>query len=576
MDTADTNTTEKNVSLASSLRALRRHNDFSTAATAVSKALKIHPELTAYDLKVLLIKTTLVRGIKNSDAHEAKKIGDRRLKYLRYGPYLRTKDGVRYASLDEVPSQNINDMKGSLGQQDGRLIDALAEFIKEIGNIKIYITSAINDTDFKYAGAEITNSKRKKYFIQLPKQCCFLENFPLPEKQTVISEATNADKVQETIIDEPNSSSVPTVATPNTEVSQATMAEAPLSHGWGDNGGLRPSYTLRQVQGGILGDTIIFNSISNSTMGNEKKFVAVREDDGVHAGLENVWHSNYITVEDGKTYIIRLYVHNNNPNGLQAIAKNVRAAFNLPSESGRQIRVTGYIRSSNATPGQYWANVVFCSDIVQFHLEYIWGSARLENRGLGQRTSIKASDDIVTRASTGGILVDYDTLDGSVPGGYQFATYITIRVKAVFEADYRVEQRVRLAGTDEWRTNVENVNVGDLIEFRIQYRNISNQTQYDVMLRDILPKNLVYVPDTTVLVNAKETRAFNGDQDKLVTSGIDIGSYLPGANAYVDFTAKVIDVTLQNGSNTLVNWSQCGVGQVTLQDYATVQLYIDK
>lgn len=213
----------------------------------------------------------------------------------------------------------------------------------------------------------------------------------------------------------------------------------PPTPDWGDNGGGRPSYTLAQVQGGILGNTIVFNSISDGVIGNEKNFVGVREDDGIHMGADNLWHSNYITIEDKKTYIIRLYVHNNNPNGIRAIAKNVRAAINIPTLSAKQIQVTGFIESSNATPSKYWASVVFRSDGSFFHLEYCNGSARLENNDFGKRfgkvSGIVASDDIVTRASSGGILVAYDTLDGSIPGCHQYANYVTIRVKAVFDEE---------------------------------------------------------------------------------------------------------------------------------------------
>lgn len=217
------------------------------------------------------------------------------------------------------------------------------------------------------------------------------------------------------------------------------MCSPPPTPDWGDNGGGRPSYTLAQVQGGILGNTIVFNSISDGVIGNEKNFVGVREDDGIHMGADNLWHSNYITIEDKKTYIIRLYVHNNNPNGIRAIAKNVRAAIDIPALSAKQIQVTGFIESSNATPSKYWASVVFRSDESSFRLEYCYGSARLENNDFGKRfgkvSGIVASDDIVTRASSGGILVAYDTLDGSIPGCHQYANYVTIRVKAVFDEE---------------------------------------------------------------------------------------------------------------------------------------------
>lgn len=342
---------------------------------------------------------------------------------------------------------------------------------------------------------------------------------------------------------------------------------------WGDNGGGRKSYTINQINQGALGNKIVFNSISNSVIGNEKNFVGARENTGVNAGIENVWNGNDITVEDGKEYLVRLYVHNNNPNGRNAVSENTRVAFNIPTISAKQVQVNGYIYSDNATPNEYWDYVNFNSDQA-FHLEYVYGSALIENRGYASQANggaKKLSDEIVTKAASNhGVKIGFDKEgDGKIPGCYQYASYITIRVKAVFDTDYRIEQRVRKAGETEWKTNVE-ANVGDKLEFRIQYKNTSKATQRSVMVRNVLPKNLTYVPGSTVLTNAAYTLSIN--QDTLVTTGINIGHYNAGANALIDFQAVVTDRSLQPGSNTLVNWAQGGVGQKVLQDYATVHI----
>ena len=50
----------------------------------------------------------------------------------------------------------------------------------------------------------------------------------------------------------------------------------------------------------------------------------------------------------------------------------------------------------------------------------------------------------------------------------------------------------------------------------------------------------------------------------------NIGNYTPNSNAYVRYTAEVVDENLACGSNTLVNWVKAGVGETTLQDYAAV------
>jgi len=341
--------------------------------------------------------------------------------------------------------------------------------------------------------------------------------------------------------------------------------------GWGDNGGGRESHTAKEINSGALGDTIIFNSISDSTIGNEKNFVGARPDNGANAGADNAWNGNEITVEDGAVYLIRAYVHNNSPLGYDAVAENVKVAFNIPTVSAKIVPVNGFIFCDNAMPSKYWDGVAFTSDNF-FHLEYVYGSALLENDGVGENGSIALSDEIVTKAaSNNGTLIGYSSLNGEIPGGYQYACYVTIKVRVVFDSDYTVTAKVRQAGItgpDSWSTQTT-ANIGDEVEFQMEYRNTSEDTQENVMIRDVLPPNLEYVAGSTLIYNVKYDGA-SVDQDTIVTTGINIGNYTAGSNAYIRFTARIVDVNLADGSNTLVNWAQCGVGQVTLQDYAAV------
>lgn len=373
---------------------------------------------------------------------------------------------------------------------------------------------------------------------------------------------------------------------------------------WGDNLGYNPetgkngrsSYTIEEINNGAIGATpqsdgenyknspyypgqIIFNTISDSTIGNEKNFVAAREctrrEDGSWEGAtkDTVWKGNDIEAEDGRYYIIRLFVHNNNPNGEDAIAEDTHVSFSIPNEydrKNRRIQVNGFIDSSNATPSEYWDYVNFNSD-VPFHLDYIYGSALLENNGIGLG-GLTLSDDIVKAASTDGVLIGYDALDGRIPGCYQYDNYVTIKVKAVFDYEYTVEQKVRLAGSDnDWEDAIK-AKVGDKVEFRIEYINTGDTSQTGVAIKDILPENLRYVEGTTELKNSNHPDKATAEHDYLVTDGIRIGDYGPDANAYVYFTAEVVDDSLAAGINTLTNWSQAGVGLKTIQDYVTVEV----
>ncbi len=347
----------------------------------------------------------------------------------------------------------------------------------------------------------------------------------------------------------------------------------------------RPSYTTEEVNQGALGDNIVFNSISDNTDlhedgGSEKNFVAAREcfqrSDGSWESVTDntVWSNNDITVEDGHYYIIRLYVKNDNPNGKDAVAENTHVSFSIPADydqENKRIQVNGFIDSPNAVPDEYWDYVNFNSE-TPFHLEYVYGSALLENNGLG---SLAVGDDIV-KAKSGGILIGYDSLNGEIPGGHQYDNYVTVKVRAVCEDRYSVNQRVRLAGgnEDDW-TDTVNAKVGDKVEFRIVYENTSNESQTGVAIKDILPENLEYVAGSSVIKNSNHPNGAKIVQDSLVENGIRIGDYSAGANAYIYFTAEVVDEDLEQGLNVLTNWSQAGVGDVTIQDSAEVRIQND-
>ena len=385
-----------------------------------------------------------------------------------------------------------------------------------------------------------------------------------------------------------------TLAVAATTAAVAGVVAAPsLVSAWGDNSGLanmRPSYTLDQINANVLGNRVVLNSISNTpNFGDEKYFVGAREYDGKNtSGKQNDWANDEITVKDGQEYIIRLYVHNNNKYDTN-VARDVKVAFSIPQDSAKSIRVDGIISSSNANPnpdkagqeGKYYSYVDFKSTS-DFHLEYVYGSALLENNGVGAK-GLALNDDLVTKASQGGQMIGYYdhrqtpddpvVLDGIIPGCYQYSSYITIRVKAVFDTDFRVNQKVRLVGDDTWHNYVD-AKVGDLVEFQTQYKNTDyrDNTHENVAMKAILPKNLQYVKGSSKIFSAKWPNGLTLDQDTLVEGGIGIGTYAKNANAYVRFTAKVVDENLVCGTTGLVNWVQASVGQVTLQDFATVRV----
>ena len=372
-----------------------------------------------------------------------------------------------------------------------------------------------------------------------------------------------------------------------------SMISNPLiSFAWGDStyletgveGSHRTFYTQADIDNGLLGDKITFNSITDDkSVGNERNFVSALSTD---ADIHGYWKGNDITVSDGGKYYIRLYVHNNSPYGTAGMSTGTKVAISgigqsETNEDGQQeVEVNGFIYSDNATPKEYWDYVRFQSDI-PFHLEYMYGSAVLFNNDIGSgQNGYPLPDDIVTKSgSENGTFIGYSKLDGNVPGCYEYSNYITVCVKAVYDYDVTLQTQVRKAGEKEWSDSVK-AEIGDQIEFQLEFNNISTEVKTNVMIRDILPGNLKYVANTTKLYNSNypnwATLTPDGD---IVTRGVNIGSYLGsadgknGGNAFVRFTAEVINEDLKYGSNTLVCWGQANVGSAThVESYAVIEV----
>ena len=334
---------------------------------------------------------------------------------------------------------------------------------------------------------------------------------------------------------------------------------------WGDDTeDGRRTYTIEEINKGAIDDQIVLNSISDNPDLNELYFVQARA-----ADAKNVWNANDIEVENGKEYIVRLYVHNNNPRGTEMVAKGVTANVNVPTESGKAITVTGTISAENSKPAKVWDEVVFKSSTNTFHLEYVKGSALIENNGKINNT--KLSDNLVM----GGTALGYDSLNGEIPGCFKYAAIVTFRVKAIYDYDFSVTKLVRLAGETEWKKQVY-AKVGDTVEYKITYKNTSDSLEKDVVLFDKLGSNQTYVAGSAKLYNSnyKDGLAL---KDGLTTSeGINIGDYKANAAAVVTFQVTMKDDNLGcGGDNVLRSWAQGYIGhdETMKQDYADVLIY---
>lgn len=327
---------------------------------------------------------------------------------------------------------------------------------------------------------------------------------------------------------------------------------------WGPT---RDTYTIEKPA-----DKITFNSITNNpNIDDERNFVGIRE-----VGSTNVWYDN-MKVQEGKEYFVRMYVHNNAATSLNLVAENVTASVNLPTTTGKSIQVTGYINSSNASPKEVYDHATFTGD-KNFNLAYVKSSLKYENNAFGPN-GVALPESIFTSA---GAKLGYDKLDGKIPGCFQYAGYVTFKVKPQIEKnnDFNLTKMVSKKGADKW---VENYNAqpGEEVDFLLSYQNTGSVNQNDVTFRDKLPTGLTYVKDSTYWNNAskKNVEASNNLTTGL---GINVGSYAPKANAWTTFTAKVANKeALKCGKNVLTNTGSVTTGGFKKEDTATVTVEKD-
>lgn len=326
-----------------------------------------------------------------------------------------------------------------------------------------------------------------------------------------------------------------------------------------DLGQNRATFTME-----VPASYVTFNSITNNpNIGDERNFVSVRE-----SGSTGPWE-DAMNVEKGKEYVVRMYVHNNAAANLNLVAENVKAKFVYPSDVSKSNQIDGYLSWGTTSTSTIYDYTTLNSD-QPFNLFYVAGSLDYHNNVFGNEGADLLPENIF---SSEGQLLGYDKLDGNILGCNQYAGYVTFIVKPQFVAvnNYSFEKKVSKHDENKWVESYV-AKPGEVVDFLLAYKNTGEVVQDSVIIRDFLPAGLTYVNGSTIYVNANHPSGTKTVDDIANGTGINVGSYAPGANAIAVFSAKVADNdNLANcGENTLVNKGTGNVSDRTIENTANV------
>lgn len=300
-------------------------------------------------------------------------------------------------------------------------------------------------------------------------------------------------------------------------------------------------------------DHVTFNSYTGvpNGIGDERDFLR-----GVQVGRDANWIDPVNSVTQDAEIEAKIYIHNNadpalnDTPGNPGIAKNVTVKVELPSGIAQTQDVKALIGASNAVPTSIFDTLSLTGDQGRvFELAYVPGSAKLIDGGV--TTTI--SDNLVT---TGATLADQK-------GCFEFIREITFRLK-VKMPEYQVQKFVRYEGQtrNDWKEAIT-ANADQMLEWKIEFKNIGRTTLQNVVIVDNMPNNMVIESSSVKFYdgNFPNGTTLNGDviQQNGKQLNVNIGTSNWDTNSILFFKARVPKTSLL----------ECGVNQLTNVAYAT-------
>ncbi|HET6622586.1 MAG TPA: LPXTG cell wall anchor domain-containing protein [Candidatus Saccharimonadales bacterium] len=286
-------------------------------------------------------------------------------------------------------------------------------------------------------------------------------------------------------------------------------------------------------------------------------------------------YSNSVNAKVDQVVKVQLWFHNRENPDSGKDAKNLRAKINIPTAEGQHQTITGSVQGDNTNKASDTATVNLSLD--NAHLSYVAGSAKWRyNKGAydGRKEcqtgtkavptndpnncydTVKISDKVVTNG-TGVNLGDMRPCFA-----YESTVTVLARVKA---SEVKVNKYVSSYDADhnpsnnDWKLT-NSAKPGDKLDYMIRFENKGNTVLNDVVVGDNLPDYMKIVPGTTYIINGNNPKGVAAGTDHVVSGGIDVGDYNPGAAGYVVFSVQIDPIN---------KFAKCGV--YTLKNVGVVR-----
>lgn len=279
-------------------------------------------------------------------------------------------------------------------------------------------------------------------------------------------------------------------------------------------------------------------------------------------------HDNGVLADPNDIVEFQIYYHNTATP--EEVARNVIVKANLPGGSRGSHEVsatidsdeTELIQSNSAFRG---GNIVVnISGNVSQTLEFISGSVRhFPNRGTSGQTP-----------SNGDSLLGTGLNIGSIQGCFEFSGFVTFRARVgqaiVSERNLSINKRVlNVSKGHTVFLDEAPASPGDRVRFEVRLEMLGNDSQTNIITRDLLPAQLSWAPGSMRMDGANVTESF---EQEFRGSGRNLGTITSGASRVMTFEAIVAGSgTFGNIGTTLTNVANVRSDQVqTKQDEARV------